>query len=68
MHGIGADFVAPKHGLDEVKSRFEAEESYHIGDRDTDQQFAERAGFVFFWTHEATDEPWSDLGNIDGLS
>lgn len=60
-HEILVDFVAPKHGLPEVKVRFEAEEYCHIGDRNTDQQYAERAGFLFFWSHEAIDEPWLAL-------
>lgn len=57
-HNIQADFVAAKHGLDQVKKKFAAERYVHIGDRDLDRQFAERAGFDFFWAHEATDEPW----------
>src|SRR5689334_6979746 len=32
--GIEADFVAPKHMLDDIKSRFEADRYVHIGDRD----------------------------------
>lgn len=66
-HDIRADFVAPKHGLDEVKSRFEADEYVHIGDRDTDQQFAERAGFRFFWAYDAIHEPWLTLGDAQDL-
>ena len=59
-HDIVVDFVAPKQGLPEVKGRFEAEKYYHIGDRSTDQQYAERAGFLFFWAIDAVDEPWLD--------
>jgi hypothetical protein len=57
--GIEPDFVAPKHMLSDIKARFPAEDRYvHIGDRDLDQQFAEQAGFEFFWDHEAVAEPW----------
>ena len=59
-HDIQADFVVAKHLLSDVKAQFEAEEYLHIGDRDTDQQYAERAGFRFFWTHEGVHEPWLD--------
>lgn len=55
---IEVDFVAPKHMLPDIKARFEAERYVHIGDRDLDQQFAEQAGFEFWWDHEAVSEPW----------
>lgn len=57
-HNIEVQFTVPKHGLPDVKGQFDVAEYYHIGDRDTDQQYAEKAGFVFYWTHEALDEPW----------
>ncbi len=57
-HGIEADFVALKHMLDDVKTRFESELYIHIGDRDLDQQFALKAGFEFLWPDEAAAEPW----------
>lgn len=59
-HDIEVDFVSYKHKLDEVKARLEAARYLHIGDRQTDQQIAEQAGFDFLWDHEATDEPWFD--------
>ena len=61
QHNIKADFVAAKHMLDDVKLRFEAEQYIHIGDRDLDKQFAEKAGFHFLWAGEATDGIWLDL-------
>ena len=57
---IEADFVALKHRLAEVKLRFDVTRYLHIGDRDVDRQFAERAGFDFLWAHEAGTEPWLD--------
>lgn len=56
--GIEVDFVAAKHMLDDVRARFQAERYLHIGDRDLDQQLAERAGFEFLWDHEGVAEPW----------
>ena len=57
-HNIEPDFVAPKHTLDDVKARFQADRYIHTGDRETDQQFAEKAGFEFFWNYEGALEPW----------
>ena len=58
-NNIEVDFVAPKHQLEEVKARFEAERYLHIGDRDLDQQLAEQAGFEFLWVDDAaTSQPW----------
>ena len=55
---IAVDFVAAKHMLDDVRARFEADRYLHIGDRDLDQQLAEKAGFEFLWNHEGEEEPW----------
>ena len=56
---ITADFVSPKHMLADVKTKFDAEVYYHIGDReDLDRQTALRAGFEFLWPHEAVEQPW----------
>lgn len=59
-YNIKVDFVAAKHMLDGVKARFEIVRGLHIGDRDTDQQVAQQAGFDFLWNHEAINEPWFD--------
>lgn len=55
---ISPAFVASKHQLGDVKSRVLADAYYHIGDRDTDFQVAAKAGFGFWWSHEAVTEPW----------
>ncbi len=55
---IPAAFIAAKHQLGEVRARISADSYYHIGDRDLDQQFAQRAGFGFWWEYEAVSEPW----------
>lgn len=64
---IRNDFVIPKHGLGEIRARFEAEDYVHIGDRDLDKQYAEQAGFRFFWAHEGVSEPWLTFGQTNGL-
>ena len=46
-HGIIVDFTVLKHQLDDVKSQFEADIYYHIGDTGMDEFFAGRAGFEF---------------------
>ena len=43
-HGIGVDFTALKHRLDGVKSRFAADEYYHVGDTDMDRHYAGSGG------------------------
>lgn len=57
--GIVVAFAVSKHMLDEVKSGFEAETYYHIGDReDLDKRYALLAGFDFLWPHESVDLHW----------
>lgn len=63
---IEADFIALKHRLDDVKERFAADRYLHIGDRELDRQFAERAGFEFMWAHDAETEPWLLWGDEAG--
>lgn len=58
--GITLDFSVIKHQLPLVKARFEAEIYYHIGDRELDKQFAEQAGFDFFYPDVAITEPWNN--------
>ena len=60
---IQVDFVAAKHLLGDVKAKFQADDFIHIGDRDLDQQYAEKAGFRFYWDHEAINEPWLTIKN-----
>ena len=57
-HSIEVSFVSAKQGLLDVKSRFSAEEYYHIGDTDLDRQFAREAGFNFVWMDAGHAEPW----------
>lgn len=59
--GIEVDFVSLKHKLSEIRTRFEADRYFHIGDRDLDEQAAANANFEFWWAHEGPDEPWLAL-------
>ena len=58
QHNIQVSFVSPKDRLLDVKSRFAAEEYYHIGDTELDRQFALKAGFRFVWMDAGHTEPW----------
>ena len=57
-HRIEVSFVSTKQGLLDLKSRFPAEEYYHIGDTELDRQFALTAGFHFVWMDAGNTEPW----------
>ncbi len=57
-HSIEVSFVSAKQGLPDVKSRFPAEEYYHIGDTELDRQFALAAGFHFVPMDAGNTEPW----------
>ncbi len=57
-HSIEVSFVSAKQDLPDVKSRFSAEEYYHIGDTELDRQFALIAGFHFVWMDAGKTEPW----------
>ena len=46
-HGIAVEFTVLKHGLDQVKEQFPAEEYYHVGDTETDRRASLQAGFTF---------------------
>ena len=60
-YDIHVDFAVAKHLLAGVKSDFEADAYYHIGDReDLDRQMALRVGFDFLWPDEAAEKPWFD--------
>jgi hypothetical protein len=58
-HNITVDFTVLKHRLAEVKTRFQAEEYYHVGDTDMDRFFADRAGFRFVRADAAARQSWS---------
>ncbi len=60
---IRIDFVSLKHKLGEVRTAFQAERYYHIGDTELDRQFAVRAGFDFLWMKAAANEPWKPEGD-----
>lgn len=49
---LQVDFMVLKHRLDDVKAQFPVTRYLHIGDTDTDQWMAARAGFDFLWVHE----------------
>ena len=58
-HDIEVDFVSAKHLLADVKTKLEAEEYWHIGDReDLDRQMALSVGFDFLWPDEAAEKSW----------
>ena len=57
-HNIQVSFVSTKQGLLDLKSRFTADEYYHIGDTELDQQYALAAGFHFVWMDAGNTEPW----------
>ncbi len=62
-HNIQVNFVSTKQGLLDLKSRFAANEYYHVGDTDLDRQFAVAAGFHFVWMEDSSAEPWIN-GNM----
>ena len=51
-------FVKSKHQLAQVRDEVEADAYYHLGDRNTDFEAADKSGFGFWWVHEAVEEPW----------
>ena len=64
-HNIKVDFVCVKGSpleslrLETMKTKFDAEEYWHIGDReDLDQLMALSIGFQFLWPHEAAEKDW----------
>lgn len=46
--GIDLDFVILKHWMLQLKSDFQADEYWHVGDGQMDELFAAQAGFTFF--------------------
>lgn len=56
--GIEVEFTVLKHMLDAVRSKFEADVYYHIGDTDLDQFYAGQAGFEFLQVQNMAPEPW----------
>lgn len=60
-HGVEPDFVGGKHNLDEVRRRFCADRYVHVGDTDTDESYARRAGFDFLHVDELATPVVADL-------
>jgi len=58
QHNIRVDFTVLKHRLADVKSQFQTETYYHIGDTDMDRFYATRAGFRFVKADTTTCQPW----------
>ena len=58
-HDIEVDLTVLKDRLEDVKSRFQADDYYHIGDTAMDEFFAERAGFHFIKVDSALYYDWS---------
>jgi hypothetical protein len=57
-HGISVSFTVLKHMLGDVKSKFEADVYYHIGDTNLDREYAVLWGFEFLPVATTTAEPW----------
>jgi FMN phosphatase YigB (HAD superfamily) len=57
-HGIKVSFTVLKHHLDRVKAEFEAHTYIHIGDTNIDRQYAERAGFTYYFPDASIDPLW----------
>jgi hypothetical protein len=47
-----------KHQLEQVKSEFDAEHYYHIGDTNIDRYYAERSGFAYLYPDPSIDHLW----------
>ena len=62
-HNIQVSFVSSKQDLLDLKSRFAAEDYYHVGDTDLDRQFAVAAGFHFVWMEDGNIEPWINMSS-----
>ena len=56
--GIEVEFTVLKHLLNSVKSKFDADVYYHIGDTELDKHYAERSGFQFLQVQDMQPEAW----------
>ncbi len=68
QQGITVDFTVSKHMLGDVRTQFEADVYYHIGDTNLDRQYAGQAGFEFLPVQTTTGEPWMIDGPNEVLS
>lgn len=57
-HNIPVAFTVLKHQLELVRAEFMAEQYVHIGDTNIDRQYAERAGFAYFYPDTSIDCLW----------
>jgi hypothetical protein len=62
QQNISVDFTVLKHQLAEVKTRFQADGYYHVGDTEMDHFFAGRAGFRFVWADPIDRQFWGAEG------
>ena len=60
QHDVAVDFTALKQNLEDVKERFHADNYIHIGDSDTDEFFASKAGFRFIRVDTVEWQTWSE--------
>jgi hypothetical protein len=51
-HGVDVHFTGGKHDLPAVRGRHVAARYVHIGDTVVDKQYAQAAGFDFYWSYE----------------
>ena len=58
-HDISVAFTVLKHQLEQVKSEFDAEHYYHIGDTNIDRYYAERSGFAYLYPDTSIDHLWT---------
>ena len=57
-HGIEVDFTVLKQQLGELKSRFQAEEYFHVGDTELDRDVSQQSGFIFVPANSAVRRFW----------
>ena len=62
-HGIAVEFTVLKHKLADLKSQFQVEEYFHIGDTDMDRYFSDQAGFRFLQVDDAVHQ-FSSSGGL----
>ena len=63
-HGIEVDFTVLKHHLGELKSRFQAEEYFHVGDTELDRDVSQKSGFIFVPADSAVRRFWGMSENL----
>ena len=66
--GIDLDFVILKHWMQELKTSFQADEYWHVGDGQMDQHFAKQAGFTFFLANTFPQDVLTHVNGQNGLN